>query len=305
MTGLEIALLVLGTLFVIISFFIVGGSKDKELAEGEAGTPRTLSVEEQEQIRQTIADILEEEEAKVVSNTDAALDKLSNEKIIAVSELSDQVLAKISSNHKEVVFMYDMLQKKEEEIRETNSKIEDSKREYSELYSKMKALVEEEAALIAALPEKAAISAAVPETSGVEQSVITSPAREVAIPASRRVIPAAKTAPKAAVKSVVKTTGKAATETATKASSSQKKAPAKKAAAIPAKRQTVAEDDFTLPIDIETLTGGTVSGDDELVSKNDKILALHKKKKSVMEISKLLGIGQGEVKLVIDLYSGK
>ena len=36
--------------------------------------------------------------------------------------------------------------------------------------------------------------------------------------------------------------------------------------------------------------------------KNREIIELYKKKKSVLEISKLLGMGQGEVKLVIDLY---
>jgi hypothetical protein len=38
---------------------------------------------------------------------------------------------------------------------------------------------------------------------------------------------------------------------------------------------------------------------------NTQILALHSQGKSVMEISKLLGLGQGEVKLVIDLFKGK
>ena len=37
-------------------------------------------------------------------------------------------------------------------------------------------------------------------------------------------------------------------------------------------------------------------------NKNDKILELYGKGKSVVEISKVLGLGQGEVKLVIDLF---
>ena len=37
-------------------------------------------------------------------------------------------------------------------------------------------------------------------------------------------------------------------------------------------------------------------------NKNDEILALHRQGKSVLEISKELSVGQGEVKLVIDLY---
>ena len=38
---------------------------------------------------------------------------------------------------------------------------------------------------------------------------------------------------------------------------------------------------------------------------NSQILALFTQGRSVVEISKLLGIGQGEVKLVIDLFKGK
>ena len=38
------------------------------------------------------------------------------------------------------------------------------------------------------------------------------------------------------------------------------------------------------------------------INRNDEIIALYKSGKSVMEISKLLGMGQGEVKLIIDLY---
>jgi DNA-binding NarL/FixJ family response regulator len=38
---------------------------------------------------------------------------------------------------------------------------------------------------------------------------------------------------------------------------------------------------------------------------NSEILSLYNQGKSVIEISKLLGLGQGEVKLVIDLFKGK
>ena len=43
---------------------------------------------------------------------------------------------------------------------------------------------------------------------------------------------------------------------------------------------------------------------EELLLENNtkEILALHRKGKSVVEISKALGLGQGEVRLVVDLY---
>ena len=35
---------------------------------------------------------------------------------------------------------------------------------------------------------------------------------------------------------------------------------------------------------------------------NDEIIELYKKGRSILEISKMLSIGQGEVKFVIDMY---
>ena len=40
-------------------------------------------------------------------------------------------------------------------------------------------------------------------------------------------------------------------------------------------------------------------------NKNDKILSLHAEGKSNVAIAKELGLGVGEVKLVIDLFKGK
>ena len=46
----------------------------------------------------------------------------------------------------------------------------------------------------------------------------------------------------------------------------------------------------------------SVSFAGDSANKNDKILELYNRGKSVVEISKVLGLGQGEVKLVIDLF---
>lgn len=46
--------------------------------------------------------------------------------------------------------------------------------------------------------------------------------------------------------------------------------------------------------------GGVETGD----NKRDNVLKLYKQGKSVIEIAKTLGIGVGEVRLVIDLFKG-
>ena len=58
--------------------------------------------------------------------------------------------------------------------------------------------------------------------------------------------------------------------------------------------------------DIAALLVATVTMDQDVTTESDlpkeKILALYKEGKSVRDISRELGMGQGEVKLVIDLY---
>ena len=60
------------------------------------------------------------------------------------------------------------------------------------------------------------------------------------------------------------------------------------------------------PDDIAALLAATVTPEPNVTSDVDlpkeKILALYKEGKSVRDISRELGMGQGEVKLVIDLY---
>ena len=46
------------------------------------------------------------------------------------------------------------------------------------------------------------------------------------------------------------------------------------------------------------------ASDNNSANNNDRILALHKEGKSNMAIAKELGLGIGEVKLVIDLFEG-
>ncbi len=258
MTGLEIALLVLGTLFVIISFFIVGEKNTQTAGEEKSKEDITLTESDEEDIKKKIRDLLEREQDTVIRDTDEGLDRLSNEKIIAVTEVSDQVLEKINANHKEVVFLYDMLQKKEEELKDTASALEDSRRQFSELYEKMSELAkEEEERMIKASLQKTPEEKAKPEP--------------------------AKSKPRA------KKTAETKTEK-----------PKKTAAAKTPKKEA---EEVVLPPDL----GGLLDEENDpgLASKNERILDLYRKNKSIMEISKLMDMGQGEVKLVIDLYGDK
>ena len=47
------------------------------------------------------------------------LERVTNEKIMAVNEYSDTVLEEINKNHKEVLFLYDMLNDKHDNLKNT------------------------------------------------------------------------------------------------------------------------------------------------------------------------------------------
>lgn len=119
MTGLEITLLLVGIVFMVGSFLIterLSGSelnKVSELSEDEIRRilERELTSAQQKidtQIEQSIVNSIEQSSDRV----DRALDKETNEKIMAISEFSDTVMENMNKTHNEIMFLYGMLNDK-------------------------------------------------------------------------------------------------------------------------------------------------------------------------------------------------
>ncbi len=119
MSALEIALLIFGLILIIVSFFLV--DKNQGATENTVPVPdmKQLNVISERAIRD-----MNTNANKLLESTQDQLEEISNDKIMAVNEYSDQVLAKIDTNHKETVFLYQMLQDKEKELKETVNRIE-------------------------------------------------------------------------------------------------------------------------------------------------------------------------------------
>lgn len=258
MTGLEIALFILGTVFIIISFFIVDNSSKKS---GSGAESADIDREALEKISEELETSLNQKADFILRETEEKLEKLSDDKILAVDEFSEQVLDKIKTNHNEVVFLYQMLTDKEEEIKETSARIENLRIECEKLIGEQEKLAAEQEKLAAEQEKKAA-----------ELAASRAAAKASASASSGKTGTAAKASG---------TTRSAKTASASKTSQSVKRAK-------PAEQQITAQ----APENLDT----------GMLSRNDEIIALYKSRKSVMEISKLLGMGQGEVKLIIDLY---
>lgn len=125
MNLLEIIMLILGVLFIIISCRIVAHPDRKSNGVSIDNVIMDISLQEEfntikEQQVEKINNACEE----TVTRTEDYLSKLSNEKIMAVSEYSDQIIEKITKNHEEVVFLYNMLNSKEKELKETVREIQ-------------------------------------------------------------------------------------------------------------------------------------------------------------------------------------
>ena len=118
MTAIEIILIIIGFICLCASCF--AAKKNSGFAEGEK---ESLSSElwtekEEEKIKERVGEILSERQDELVDTTEERMNRLCNDKIMAVDEFSQQILEKIDANHQEVVFMYNLLGEKENELKE-------------------------------------------------------------------------------------------------------------------------------------------------------------------------------------------
>lgn len=142
---MEIVLLIAGGLIFILSFVIpVKREKDmkdtRELAREEI---KSLVEEELGQVKAHVNDVVDEAVGSAMEKTERSLERLSNEKIMAVNEYSDTVLHAIHKNHEEVMFLYDMLNDKHKNLKSTVSEVTKTVKEVEETAREAEAVVQE------------------------------------------------------------------------------------------------------------------------------------------------------------------
>jgi len=124
-TGLEVALLAVSAGSFAVSFLLPdkkseGSGIDQELAKEEVKVMIKEAVDQEVgTIRQRVDGVVDESMNDAMGKTERSLEKLSNEKIMAVNEYSDTVMKEIHKNHEEVMFLYDMLNTKQESLKKT------------------------------------------------------------------------------------------------------------------------------------------------------------------------------------------
>lgn len=145
MEAIEIVLLAAGGIIFILSFLIPGkkgavSGQTKELAKEEVSE---LVRQELESVRSHIDDVVEEAVTYAMEKTERSLERLSNEKIMAVNEYSDTVLTEIHKNHEEAMFLYDMLNSKHVNLKNTVSEINRTMKEAEKTVTDFRSLSRE------------------------------------------------------------------------------------------------------------------------------------------------------------------
>lgn len=123
---LEVILLIAGIVIFIGSFLLPSEKTEESGINKEAAKEeiRGLVEEEMLTVRSQMQDKMEETSEDALDKAERSLERLTNEKIMAVNEYSDTVLQEIHKNHEEAMFLYDMLNSKHANIKDTVSRMD-------------------------------------------------------------------------------------------------------------------------------------------------------------------------------------
>lgn len=299
---LEIILLIAGAIIFVLSFVIPVkkeqlNEETKALAKEEI---HELVSREVEQVKNKMDEMSEEACQERIEKAQRSMERISNEKIMAVNEYSDTVLNEIQKNHQEVVFLYDMLNDKQSSLKDTITEadknikdllqqVKDSEITVRENLENVETATATAAAVVNELPVIAVTNEVtdtiVIEKNDEEPASVEKPSFVPFKPEKVTVLP--------------KKVRKPATKKAKPAEVSVNE--------TESLEDTKANDTLDKLLDTKDASDMQLqfsSQRDNGINSNERILELHKAGKSNMAIAKELGLGIGEVKLVIDLYKG-
>lgn len=250
---MEIVLLIAGGIIFILSFLIPSKGEKSQIktvpmAQEEV---KELVGREMDAVKGHVDDVVEEAVSYAMEKTERSLERLSNEKIMAINEYSDTVLSEIHRNHEEAMFLYDMLNSKHVNLKNTVSEVNRTVKEAEETVNSFQRLA--------------------PETVNNLQRLNPETVNNLL-----RLAPETVETPKAAFV-------RAAEEQMAKT--------------IP--EMSLSAEGVALE------SNGPWESRIDLSNFNERILELYSQGKDKVQIARELGLGVGEVKLVIDLFDSQ
>ncbi|MCI8409215.1 MAG: hypothetical protein HFJ09_08115 [Lachnospiraceae bacterium] len=284
MEGNSVLLIIVGIVIIFISYVVSEKIIDRNTSgqndiSFDQSTIDNIWKEKEEELCKNLDMKIQERADETINYVDDKLAHVSNEKIMALSEYSDQILEQIDKNHKEVVFLYDMLNEKESEMKDFVQEIDKSKVVLEEIANKElekrkmvqhKRIQKELEEQLRKQEELERQKDDLMMSGYISNNTIEKNYKDQA----EKIKLLAEEETKKEEMSALERMGVEVEE-----------APSKKET-----REIKEIKQVELPIGEE--------------NNNHVILELYNEGKTIMEIAKLLGKGQGEVKLVIDLFQG-
>lgn len=310
----DIILVIVGIVAVIISYKISVDSESTGETVQSYGASQIWSEQDEKTIRKRVEKVMEEKVDIVLDQAEDSLSRLSNEKMISMHEMSEQVLEKIDKNHSDVVFMYNMLNEKETDLKKllnvVDRKVSSVKNEIggaeglsegsedipiskSGISAVRDASVQDVAMRGVAMRESAVRDTSVRSLTGREPAGHGAGAKHT-MSANKGKTPE-KPAPQVGGSAISRLAKRGVVEPAPKKTSVSRNMSVSDLLQLNAS----SSQEEAFPAD------GTEAGEDSAGGPRDhkdRIVALYKAGKSVLDISKELDMGQGEVQFIIDLF---
>lgn len=289
MTVSVVVMIIIGLILSIASFFI----SEKITKKEDSFNVDLLTVDENYEfserelriIRRKIEDVIANQAKDILYETNESLSNMANEKTLALGDYAVAVCEEIEKNHKEVMFLYSMLDDKQKEIMNTVKAVDEANREVKDTISKAQKHI-----MVSVEDFKTGDG----EKENPSEKKLSAIDQLTALSKKKK-----------EMDSVQTHTGEPAEEQSMPETVSDEEIEKELTATEPSEEQNV--NDMFAELDETELDFDEVLEEEfkDSENSNDIILEMHKKGSSIIDIAKQLGLGVGEVKLVIDLYQGE
>ncbi|MDO5156922.1 MAG: DUF6115 domain-containing protein [Eubacteriales bacterium] len=274
MTTAVLIMIIIGIIFIFASFFITEKlTKKQENFNADLLTVTDsyeFSERERNLIKRKIEDVIAHQAKDILYETNESLSNMANEKTLALGDYAVTVCEEIERNHKEVMFLYSMLDDKQKEIMNTVKSVDETKSEMKDTLLRIKDIISK---LDSGEKKKTVINDNIENKISVEKKLMERKTEDVV-------------------------------QNHENASTNEKEnLPTEEGSAISEKKVADELDDVLFE-DIK-LEKELDHEFEKNVNSNDIILEMYKNGDNIITIAKELGLGVGEVKLVIDLYQGE
>lgn len=142
MSPAVIVLIIIGIIFIFISFYFSERFEKEEQKDDIIEIPRELTEEQKAQIDKLIKDYMDEQINVQLDDIEAKYSEIVNQKTLALGDYAVTVNEEIEKNHNEVTFLYSMLCDKQKELMTSVEMIDSYKKEIEEIVSNKNEVVQ-------------------------------------------------------------------------------------------------------------------------------------------------------------------